>query len=59
MEKDIELLTELKEQFVQAMAVECKKPLLDTSAINKCGAFIGALSNAIEMKKEAENDTEV
>ncbi|HFR3585635.1 TPA: hypothetical protein ACHVCZ_001562 [Streptococcus suis] len=59
MKKDIELLTELKEQFVQAMAVECKKPLLDTSAINKCGAFIGALSNAIEMMKETENDTEV
>ncbi len=59
MGKDIELLTELKGQFVEAMVVESKKPLLDTSAINKCGAFIGALSNAIEMMKEAENDTEV
>ncbi|HEM4558409.1 TPA: hypothetical protein U1Z93_002367 [Streptococcus suis] len=59
MEKDIELLTELKGLFVEAMVVESKRPLLDANAINKCGGYIRALSNAIQMMKEAENDTEV
>ncbi|MGQ7426093.1 hypothetical protein ACTGZC_08630 [Streptococcus suis] len=58
MKKDIELLTELKEHFVGAMVVESQRPLLDVNAINRCSGYIRALSNAIEMMKEAENDTE-
>ncbi|MBO4108066.1 hypothetical protein [Streptococcus suis] len=58
MAKDIELLKELKKQFVEAMTIESQRPLLDVNAINKCGGYIRALSNAIETMKEAENDTE-
>ncbi|WP_029172951.1 hypothetical protein [Streptococcus suis] len=58
MEKDIELLTELKGQFVEAMVVESKKLLFNGNVINRYGGYIGALSNAIQMMKEAENDTE-
>ena len=59
MSKDVELLKELKEQFVEEMVVESKRPLLDTNAINKCGEYIRALSNAIQMMEEVKNDTEV
>ena len=59
MDKDIELLRELKGRLVEKMVIESRRPLLNTKAINKCGDFIGALSNAIEMMKETENDTEV
>ncbi|HEM5312188.1 TPA: hypothetical protein U1364_000566 [Streptococcus suis] len=58
MKKDIELLTELKGQFVKKMVAISNRPLLDGNAITKCGEYIGALSNAIVMMKEAENDTE-
>ncbi|HEL1996247.1 hypothetical protein F9856_09050 [Streptococcus suis] len=58
MEKDIELLTELKGQFVEAMVVESKKLLFNGSVLDKYGEYIRALSNAIKMMKEAENDTE-
>ena len=54
MSKDVELLKELKEQFVEEMVVESKRPLLDTNAINKCGEYIRALSNAIQMMEEVE-----
>ncbi|HEL2164406.1 TPA: hypothetical protein TZC38_001253 [Streptococcus suis] len=57
MEKDIELLTELKGQFVEKMVAISERPLLYGNAITKCGEYIGALSNAIVMMKEAENDT--
>ncbi|CYW81005.1 Uncharacterised protein [Streptococcus suis] len=56
MEKDIELLTELKGQFVEAMVVESKKLLFNGNVINRYGEYIRALSNAIQMMKEAEND---
>ncbi|MGQ7337104.1 hypothetical protein ACTGYP_04135 [Streptococcus suis] len=56
MKKDIELLTELKGQFVEKMVAISNRPLLDGNAITKCGEYIGALSNAIVMMKEAEND---
>ncbi|HEM4056749.1 TPA: hypothetical protein U2D29_002456 [Streptococcus suis] len=58
MEKDIELLTELKGQFVETMVVENQKLIFNANAINKCGEYVRALSNAIKMMKEAENDTE-
>ncbi|HEM5957127.1 TPA: hypothetical protein U2B29_001123 [Streptococcus suis] len=58
MEKDIELLTELKGQFVEAMVVENQKLIFNANAINKCDEYVRALSNAIKMMKEAENDTE-
>ncbi|MGQ7388909.1 hypothetical protein ACTGWD_04725 [Streptococcus suis] len=56
MGKDIELLTELKGQFVEAMVVESKKLIFNANAINKCGEYVRALSNAIKMMREAEND---
>ena len=59
MTKDIELLKELKGQFIEKMLVENRRPLLNTNAINKCGEYIRALSDAIQMMEEAENDTEV
>ena len=59
MEKDIELLKELKGRLVEKMVIESRRTLVNTNVINKCGDFIGALSNAIEMMKETENDTEV
>ena len=58
MTKDIELLKELKGQFIEKMVVESRRPLLNTNAINKCGEYIRALSDAIQMMEEAENDTE-
>ncbi|HHT7826450.1 TPA: hypothetical protein ACT2IM_001049 [Streptococcus suis] len=54
MEKDIELLTELKGQFVEAMVVESKKLLFNGSVLDKYGEYIRALSNAIKMMKEAK-----
>ena len=59
MDKDIELLRELKGRLVEKMVIESRRTLVNTNVINKCGDFIGALSNAIEMMKETENDTEV
>ena len=56
MEKNIELLRELKGQFVDKMVVESRRPLLNTNAINKCGEYIRALSDAIQMMTEKEND---
>ena len=59
MEKDIELLEELKGRLVEKMVIESRRTLMNTNVINKCGEYIRALSNAIQMMKEAENDTEV
>ena len=59
MKKYIELLTELKGQFVERMVVESKKLIFSANAIEQCGGYIRALSNAIQMMEEAENDTEV
>jgi uncharacterized Fe-S cluster-containing MiaB family protein len=59
MDKDIELLRELKGRLVEKMVIESRRTLVNTNVINKCGDFIGALSNAIEMMKETENDTEI
>ena len=56
MDKDIELLRELKGRLVEKMVVESRRQLLNTNAINKCGEYISALSNAIQLMKEAEND---
>ena len=56
MTKDIELLRELKGQYVEKMVIESRRPLLDTNAINKCGEYIRALSDAIQMMEEKEND---
>lgn len=52
MDKDIELLRELKGQLVDKMVIESRRTLVNTNVINKCGDFIGALSNAIEVMKE-------
>ena len=56
MEKDIELLKELKGRLVDKMVIESRRTLVNTNVINKCGDFIGALSNAIELlaKEEVE-----
>ena len=58
-EKDIELLKELKGRLVEKMVIESRRTLVNTNVINKCGAYIRALSDAIRMMKETENDTEV
>lgn len=55
MKKDIELLMELKGQFVEAMVVESKKLLFNGNAINKCGEYVRALSNAIQETKADED----
>ena len=59
MDKDIELLRELKGRLVEKMVIESRRTLVNMSVINKCGDFIGALSNVIVMMKETEIDTEV
>ena len=56
MEKNIELLRELKGQFVEKMVVESRRPLLNINAINACGEYIRALSDAIQIMTEKEND---
>lgn len=56
MTKDIELLIELKSQFVEKMSIESRRQLLNVNTINKYGEYIGALSNAIEMMKEANDE---
>ena len=56
--KDIELLEELKGRLVEKMVIESRRTLVNTNVINKCSEYIGALSNAIQMMKEAQNDTE-
>ena len=59
MDKDIELLRELKERLVETMVIESRKTLVNTNVINECGEYIRVLSNAIQMMEETENDTEV
>ena len=59
MDKDIELLRELKGQLVEKMVIESRRTFVNADVINKCGVYIRALSNAIQMMEEAENDTEV
>ena len=55
MDKDIELLKELKGRLVEKMVIESRRTFVNANVINKCGDFIGALSNAIEtMKEEVE-----
>ena len=54
MSKDIELLKELKGQYVEKMVIESRRTLVNTNAINKCGEYIRALSNAIQMMEEVE-----
>ena len=52
--KDIELLEELKGQLVEKMVVDSRRTLVNTNVINKCGEYIRALSNAIQMMEEVE-----
>ena len=52
MEKDIELLKELKGRLVDKMVIESRRTLVNTNVINKCGEYIRALSNAIQMMVE-------
>ena len=54
MEKDIELLKELKGQLVERRVIESRRTLVNMNVINKCGACIGALSNAIKIMEEVE-----
>ena len=54
MKKDIELLEELKGRLVEKMVIESRRTSVNTKVINKCGEYIGALSNAIQMMKEVE-----
>lgn len=58
MEEDIELLKELKGRLVEKMVIESRRTLVNTNVINKCGVYIGALSNAIKIMEEVENDTD-
>ena len=59
MDKDIELLRELKGRLVEKMVIESRRTLVNTNVINKCGEYIRVLSNAIQMMEETENDIEV
>ncbi len=54
MTKDIELLEELKGRLVEKMVIESRRTFVNTNVINKCGDFIGALSNAIKIMEEVE-----
>ena len=54
MKKDIELLKELKGQLVEKMVIESRRTLVNTDMINKCGVYIGALSNAIKIMEKVE-----
>ena len=54
MKKDIELLEELKGRLVEKMVIESRRTLVNTNVINKCGEYIGALSNAIQTMEEVE-----
>ena len=47
-ENDIELLRELKGQLVDKMVIESRRTLVNANVINKCGEYIGALSNATD-----------
>lgn len=49
MEKDIELLKELKGRLTDKMVIDSRRTFVNPNAINKCGEYIGALSNAIQM----------
>lgn len=52
MSKDVELLKEMREHFVEEMSVEIKRPLSNTNKINKFGEYAWVLSNAIQRMKE-------
>lgn len=52
MSKDVELLKEMREHFVEEMSVEIKRPLSNTNKINKFGEYARVLSNAIQRMKE-------
>ena len=54
MAKDIELLKELKGQFVDKMVIDSRRTLVNTNVINKSGEYIRALSNAIQMMVEEQ-----
>ena len=54
MDKDIELLRELKGQLVEKMLIENRRTFVNANVINKCGVYIGALSNAIELLMKEE-----
>ncbi len=54
MTKDIELLEELKGRLVEKMVIESRRTLVNTNVINKCGEYIGALSNAVQIMEEVE-----
>ena len=52
MDKDIELLRELKGQLVDKMVIESRRTSMNTNEIIKCGVYIGALSNAIKIMEK-------
>ena len=54
MDKDIELLRELKGRLVDKMVIESRRTLVNTNVINKYGEYIRALSNAIQMMEEEQ-----
>ncbi len=59
MTKDIELLKELKERIYHKTVIDSRRTSMNTNEIIKRGEYIRALSNAIQMMEEAEDDTEV
>ena len=54
MTKDIELLEELKERIYHKTVIDSRRTLVNTNVINKCGEYIRALSNAIQMMVEEQ-----
>ena len=54
-ENDIELLRELKGQLLDKMVIESRRTLVNANVINKCGLYIGALSNAVQMMEVADD----
>ena len=40
--------------YVEKVVVDSRRTLVNTNVINKCGEYIGALSNAIQMMEEVE-----
>ena len=54
MEKDIELLKELKRRLVEKMVIDSRRTSVNVDVINKCDEYIRVLSNAIQMMEEVE-----
>ena len=52
MEKDIELLKELKRRLVEKMVIDSRRTSMNKNEIIKRGEYIRVLSNAIQMMED-------